>query len=281
MKNSLPYCLTFKLVLIYLALNLSIPFYGCMTHTAFSMENKEKVVILGKWSETKLNDMMQKSAKINDSGSRIDFISEQFLNVKYEDSTLIGSINTPELLVINLDGMDCFTYIDYVEAMQLSESFRNFVNNLQSIRYQSGDIGFRNRNHFFTDWVESNSGNVIDVTSDIGGDKTMTVKKILNKKGDGTYYLTGIPIKERSVTYIPSASIDEVIIGRLKTGDYVGMYTEKEGLDVSHTGIIIKKEEGVYLRHASSRDENRRVVDEDFLTYISDKPGIVVLRPKQ
>jgi len=280
MKNSLPNCLTFKFVLIYLALNLSISFYGCMTHTAFSMENKEKVVILGKWSENKLNDMMQKSAKNNDSGSRIDFISEQFLNVKYEDSTLIGSINTPELLVINLDGMDCFTYIDYVEAIQLSDSFPNFVNNLQSIRYQSGDIGFRNRNHFFTDWVKFNSGSVVDVTRDVGGGKAKTVKKLLNKKADGTFYLVGLPVKERAVTYIPSASIDDKIIESLKTGDYVGIYTETEGLDVSHTGIIIKKNDGVYLRHASSRDENRRVVDEDFLTYVSNKPGIVVLRPK-
>ncbi|MFQ5786471.1 MAG: N-acetylmuramoyl-L-alanine amidase-like domain-containing protein [Thermodesulfobacteriota bacterium] len=245
------------------------------------MENKEKIVKFGKWNEDKLNEMMQKSTKIKDLGSRIDFVSEQFLNVKYEDSTLIGSINTPEVLVINLDGMDCFTYIDYVESIQISDSFSSFVNNLQSIRYQSSDIGFKNRNHFFTDWVEFNSGSVIDVTIDVSGGKTKTVKKLLNKKGDGTYYLAGIPVKERSVTYIPSTSIDDNIIENLKTGDYVGIYTEKDGLDVSHTGIIIKKKDGVYLRHASSRDENRRVVDEDFLTYVSNKPGIVVLRPKQ
>jgi len=251
-----------------------------MTHSAFSMDDDEKIVKLGEWNEDKLNDMIYQSSKIRDSGSRIEFISEQFLNVKYEDSTLIGSINTPELLVINLDGMDCFTYIDYVEAIQLSDSFPNFVNNLQSIRYQSGDIGFRNRNHFFTDWVKFNSGSVVDVTRDVGGGKAKTVKKLLNKKADGTFYLVGLPVKERAVTYIPSASIDDKIIESLKTGDYVGIYTETEGLDVSHTGIIIKKNDGVYLRHASSRDENRRVVDEDFLTYVSNKPGIVVLRPK-
>ncbi len=243
-------------------------------------EDIEVIYILGNWDEEKLNSVIDQSSKINDVGERIDFLSKQFLGVKYKESTLVGNTSAPEVLVINLEGMDCFTYIDYVEAMQLSDSFPEFVDNLQLIRYQSGDIDYKTRNHFFTDWEVFNSNKIIDVTKVVGGDKTETVKKYLNKKEDGTYYLPGIPVVERIINYIPSAFVDKGLIENLKTGDYIGIYSDNEGLDVSHTGMVIKNGDKVYFRHASSKEKYRKVVDEDFLTYISSKPGIVVLRPK-
>jgi len=241
---------------------------------------KGGIFILGTWTEKDLNSVIEQSSKIQDVGERIDFLSGKFLNTKYEESTLVGDVNHPEELVIDLEGMDCFTYIDYVEAMKLSDSYPMFVNNVQRIRYQSGEVDFRKRNHFFTDWAQYNSDYITDVTKKVGGERTKTVKKLLNEKEDGTLYLPGIPVKERYVNYIPTESIDENVLERLKTGDYVGIYTDKEGLDVSHTGIVIKRDDKVYLRHASSRKDNRRVVDEDLLTYMVDKPGLVVLRPK-
>lgn len=242
-------------------------------------EVKDGIFILGSWNEKDLNSIMEQSSKIQDVGERIDFLSGKFLNTKYEESTLVGDINHPEELVIDLGGMDCFTFIDYVEAMQLSDSYPKFVDNIQRIRYQSGEVDFRNRNHFFTDWAVYNSRYIVDVTKVVGGQGTRTVNKLLNKKEDGTPYLPGIPVKERTVNYIPSESVDEMVIERLKTGDYIGIYTDKDGLDVSHTGILVRKGDKVYLRHASSRKGNRRVVDEELLTYMFDKPGLVVLRP--
>ena len=58
------------------------------------------------------------------------------------------------------------------------------------------------------------------------------------------------------------------------------MYTEIDGLDVTHTGIIIKNDDGVFLRHASSKKSNQKVVDEDLQKYIKNVPGIVVYRPQ-
>jgi len=162
----------------------------------------------------------------------------------------------------------------------LSGSFPEFVDNLQVIRYRSGDVDYAKRNHFFTDWEVFNSSKITDVTKEVGGDKTKKVKKFLNKKDDGTYYLPGIPVVERYVDYIPTASVDKGVIENLKTGDYIGIYSDDDGLDVSHTGILIKNSEKVFFRHASSKEKYRKVVDEDFLTYISIKPGILVLRPK-
>jgi hypothetical protein len=47
---------------------------------------------------------------------------------------------------------------------------------------------------------------------------------------------------------------------------------------VSHVGIFVRNHTDVFLRHASSR--HGKVVDEEFHEYISDKPGIIVMRPK-
>lgn len=242
--------------------------------------DKGELIFLGKWSEKQLDNIMRKGSQIQDLGERIDFLSEQFLNVNYKESTLIGNVNMPEIFVINLEGIDCFTYIDYVEAMRLSNSFPQFEENLKKVRYQYGKVAFENRNHFFTDWIEFNSNHIEDVTEEVGGEKTKTVEKMLNKKEDGTYFLPGIPAKERKIQYIPSDALDKMIIERLRTGDYVGIFSEAQGLDVSHTGIIIKDGDKAYLRHASSREENRRVVNEDLINYVSNKPGLVILRPK-
>lgn len=48
---------------------------------------------------------------------------------------------------------------------------------------------------------------------------------------------------------------------------------------ITDIGIIIK-EGNTYLRHASSAKKYRKVIDEDFRGYTSDKSGLIILRPK-
>ncbi len=236
--------------------------------------------MLGKWTQNKLDHLLSESSKIKAVGSRIDFISRQFLDTEYKESTLTGNITTPEVVVINLEGVDCFTFIDYVEAMRLSASFSEFRENLKRVRYRTGRVSFESRNHFFTDWREHNSEFVNDVTEQICGQKTESTIKTLNKKADSTYFLPGIHAQQRDVQYIPSNVIDDSVVDKLMTGDYAGIYSEREGLDVSHVGIIIKDKDSIFLRHASSEKKHEKVIDQDFKQYISDKPGLIVLRPK-
>jgi len=70
------------------------------------------------------------------------------------------------------------------------------------------------------------------------------------------------------------------MVQKLKTGDYAGIYSALQGLDVSHVGIIIKDGSYVSLRHASSDRRYRKVIDQDFQEYISGTPGLIVLRPR-
>jgi len=241
----------------------------------------KELILLGNLTPESLDSILYESSKIHDMGMRIDFLSRHFLETPYQESTLRGGINTPEVLVINLEGFDCFTFLDYVESMRLSSSFREFKENLKRVRYREGDVSFKNRNHFFTDWSEFNSDLIDDVTEQIGGKKVIRVKKILNKKEDGTLFLQGIQPGERLIHYIPANTIDDLIINPLRTGDYIGIYSTEKGLDVSHVGIFIQERDKIYLRHASSLNKYRKVIDQDFKDYIAEKLGIIIFRSRK
>jgi len=238
----------------------------------------EEVIRLGRWTKRRIDELLHGSFSIKETGKRIDFISSHFLGTPYRESTLIGDINTPEVFVIDLEGVDCFTFIEYVQAMRLSGSFLEFKDNLMRIRYRSGFVDFKNRNHFFTDWIEYNSDIVMDVTCEFRDN--IEIEKILNEEEGGSRVIQGIMPVCRRIRYIPSRHINDSLIGRLESGDHIGIYSPRRGLDVSHVGIIIRKDGAVYLRHASSSERYRMVVDEELRDYISNKPGIIVLRPK-
>jgi hypothetical protein len=274
-ERFIPYSNILLIALMIVYLLLPFTSFG----KAGADESVAEKIELGKWTEGSLTLIMTEASNLGGPGERIDFISEKFLGTPYAGSTLTGSIDTPEVFTIDLEGMDCFTFIDYVEAMSLSDSFPEFKDSLRKIRYSGGVVAFTKRNHFFSDWPINNSQYVKDVTSEVGGKNTVAVSKKLNLKSDGTYYLPGIPVKERIIYYIPSASLDVSVLNNLMTGDFVGIYTDKDGLDASHTGLIIKKGGKVFLRDASSREKNKKVVDEDLSEYMKNRPGLIVYRP--
>jgi len=238
------------------------------------------LVDLGGWTEGELENTMHEAFRIEDAGPRIAFLSGFFLGLRYRESTLIGDIDTAEVFVINLSEVDCFTFIDYIEAMSLSDSFERFLENLRKVRYRNGKVDYVSRKHFFTDWAEYEPAFVDDVTTQIGGGRDKSAVKMLNLKEDGTFYLPGIRPYHRSVNYIPSEKIDDAVLQALKPGDYAGIYSSKQGLDVSHVGIVIKDEESIVLRHASSDRRYRKVIDQDLKEYIEEKAGLIILRPR-
>lgn len=233
----------------------------------------------GRWTEDELNRIIRDAAEIGDPGERIAFISEKFLDTAYQENTLIGDLHRPEELVIDLSRLDCFTFLDYVEAMRLSGSFSDFQENLKQVRYRGGLISYRTRNHFFTDWTEYRSAFVRNVTKETGQGMTKQMQKRLNLKDDGTRFLNGIEPVHRTIAYVPTGNIDETVLHRLSTGDYAGIYSDLPGLDVSHVGIIIRAGASLFLRHASSSSDLRKIVDQDLMQYMKDKPGLSILRP--
>lgn len=236
-------------------------------------------ISLGKWSVTRIDEMLSGASMIRDAGPRIAFLSKHFLDTPYKGDTLAGGPGAPEELVVNLAEFDCFTFIDCVEAMRLARRFTEFKQRLREVRYREGIVSYVNRNHFFTDWHEYNRRFVRDATFMIGASNTRRSTKTLNLRQDGTVFLEGIAIRERTVDYIPSASIGKDLLENIQSGDYVGIYADTEGLDVSHVGIAVRQNGEIYLRHASSAASSLKVIDQLFMDYIEKKPGIVVLRP--
>lgn len=157
-------------------------------------------------------------------GDVISRVSSAFLGTPYQANTLIGGRGTHEVLVANFNGVDCFTLIDYVEALSRSHDEKSFL------------------------------------------------------EPDGGEYILGLGIHHRKINYIPGKAITEQVLSHLKTGDYVGVYSPLEGLDVSHVGIVVRHDEQVWFRNASSLAANKKVVDSPFLEYMRTKPGMVVLR---
>jgi hypothetical protein len=193
---------------------------------------------------------------------------------------LEGSESIPEKLVIDLRGLDCFTYLDYVEALRKSNSQSEFVSNVISGRYVDRNVDFLSRKHFFTDWAHGGDYKLVDdVTSQISP-HAKSIEKNLNERADGTFYLPGLPVTKRKITYISSDLIDEEVVGRLRSGDLIGIYTNIAGLDVTHIGFFIATEHGYVLRHASSKKTSEKVVDSPFMEYVAKTPGIVVLRTR-
>lgn len=197
---------------------------------------------------------------------KIAEISEYFLGIPYKQNSLIGSAIKQEHFVVDLEGVDCMTFIEYVEALRLSEDLNSFIENLKYVRYFERVVDFKKRRHFFTDWQDLKS--VKDVTSEIAEQRALTAIKNLN-------FIEGIKPKLRIINYVPLEAIEK-ILSKIKLGDYCGFYTSKEGLDVTHVGIIIVNENTFKLRHASSL--KGYVMDEDFLTYSKNKEGIIIFR---
>jgi hypothetical protein len=244
-----------------------------------SLSEFKVYIDMGRWTEPELDKLILEASLIEDNGERIKLLSDLFVGLDYKESTLIGDSSTAEVFVVNLSGVDCFTFVDYIEAMRLSGSFGGFLKSLLRARYRNSIVSYENRKHFLTDWAEYAPVTVSDVTDQIGNGKVKGILKTMNLKEDGTPLLAGIASHQRKIKYIPHENISGTVVGRLKTGDYVGIYSVMPGLDVSHVGIIIKDGNRVSIRHASSDSRYRKVIDQDFQAYISGKPGLIILRP--
>jgi hypothetical protein len=251
--------------------------------TSFSLAvefNKyETIYKLGNFSKEKINWILKKANSIKDREKKIDYLSSRFLNVPYKRIKIENNKEDKEYLVVQLSGVDCLTYLEYVEALSKSKNFDDFVKNLRYTRYRYGLVSYETRNHFFTDWIEYN--HYKDYAKILAPKKAIVVKKHLNlSKGKGII-LKGVPVKIRVFSYIPSKSFDKDVISKLKTGDLVGAYAygkKYDWLDVKHVGIIIKKGDKVYFRNASSLRKYNRVVDIPLEDYLKRVKGLVILR---
>ena len=233
----------------------------------------------GEFVPPQLPELWRAGAAQTAPGERVVRISERFLGTPYQAGTLGSSLGTPEQLTIRLDAVDCFTLLDYVEALRRSAAPEEFRARLIEVRYRDGSVSWEQRRHFFSDWAAAPGSRVVDVTAAVGGTATRAVLKQLNLGADGVPLLPGVAVREHTVRFIPTEALDGTVLARLHAGDYLGVYNPKAGLDVSHVGIAVRRDGHWYLRHASSRRE-AKVIDSELRAYLAGRPGLVVLRPQ-
>ena len=98
-------------------------------------------------------------------GKTIVAIGKTFTGIPYVAKTL--EIGETESLVINLQGLDCTTYVENVLAFSTllrdgKADFDSFTEALKTIRYKNGSLnGYASRLHYFSEWI-ANSRNVHD-----------------------------------------------------------------------------------------------------------------------
>ncbi len=199
------------------------------------------------------------------------FIGKKFIGTPYTASTLEG---TPEMLTVNLDGMDCTTFIETVAAMAITiaenrNSWQDYLYNIENLRYRHGKMdGYSSRLHYVSDWIVDNThrGNIREVTDRLPG-SAYQVKTLDFMTGHRDSYpalkdsmeferMKSVEVGYRShrFPYIKSAALQgKGMASTLQSGDIIAFTTKTAGLDVSHLGIILIEDGVVRLLHASSK----------------------------
>lgn len=195
----------------------------------------------------------------------------------YGAEHLVGAADTPEGSPSTWRRSTA-TPISTTSRLRRSAAFDEFPQQVTAVRYGPGEVSWRNRRHFFSDWVSGAAGPVRDVTASLGDAVTAYARKELNRADDGGILLEGIPVVERTIAYLPAGRLDESLTRQLATGDYLGVYAQAAGLDVTHAGIAVHRPDSLYLRHASTLRGQRRVVEVPLLDYFRKTPGMVVYR---
>ncbi|WP_232732589.1 N-acetylmuramoyl-L-alanine amidase-like domain-containing protein [Cellulophaga sp. RHA19] len=237
--------------------------------------------------------------KSNTFGDSLTAIGKTFLEIPYVAKTL--EIGKKESLVVNLQGLDCTTFVENVLAFGLISradnlQFLDFTNALKKIRYRDGNLdGYGSRLHYFTEWISNNETKdlVKNITNDLGG---KIVKKEINFMGthrdlypflkDDANYNTILESEEvLKQNEFCVLSADDIAANEhlIQTGDIIALATSIKGLDVTHTGIAIRAQDGhIHMLHASTGSmqvEITKLPLVDYLKKIKSNIGIMVARP--
>lgn len=232
---------------------------------------------------TRITRMLIDAEKISDPNERVITLARMFEGTPYVAGTL-ESADGEERLTVNLDELDCTTFVDVVTALaytagQHRTSWRDFTAALERLRYRGGEMqGYASRLHYFSDWVVDNTarGNVREVTNRMPSYKDVVkTLNFMSRNRDKYPALADSATFEKFKSYeIGYRNHRYPVVGSsalgsrdtravLKDGDIVAIATKAQGLDVTHLGFIVKDEKGIpYLLNASSV-QGKVVVDKE------------------
>lgn len=219
----------------------------------------------------RINDLLSKGLENRTSpNATIATLGREFIGTPYVAATLEAP---EERLTVNIDELDCTTYIETVMALALTidegrTSWRDFLYNLERLRYRNGTVdGYGSRLHYVSDWVVDNvhRGTFREVTNQIPQHdyQVKTLDYMSSHRDDYPQLADSVQferIKSMEIgyrshrfPYIKKGRLDnKPVKNALREGDIIAVTTRTPGLDVSHFGIIVMEKGVPYLMHASS-----------------------------
>jgi hypothetical protein len=207
---------------------------------------------------------------------------------------------------VNFHGLDCWTFygisLAFARMLQAKDGDyqpEDLLALIELERYRGGrcDGRYLSRMHFLEEVFADNGARGLSVnpTKELGGERLSRQIREMTAMWKSYRYLRSNPsllpgmarVQEEAsalpVYHIPKnrvASIER----HLRTGDIIAITCKYPGAYTSHVGIAVKKPDGVWFMHATSkRDKGRKVILDcrisDYLNRSPENFGIVVYRP--
>jgi cell wall-associated NlpC family hydrolase len=205
---------------------------------------------------------------------RVESISRQFLGRPYVTNPLVGSADTPEVFIAGINGIeggfDCVTYVETVVARAIARNSKDYASLLRRIRYDSGRVDWKRRNHYMTIWIRNNARAGFLQPVNLGA-ASITKKRQLN-------VVPGLPPQNQRFSCLPKRLLPGVA-GKIQSGDLIFFASTRPHLDVYHCGIVIRDGERMLMRHASRSKGG--VVEQELSTFLKANrmAGVVLARP--
>jgi hypothetical protein len=198
-------------------------------------------------------------------GTLMGRIAVQLLGTPYVAHTLELD-DTAEPCVVNLEGLDCVTFFE--NTLNLARVLRAegpptpaaLLQAVQRSRYRGGvQDGYVSRLHYTTDWIWDNArrGLVKDLAPELPGAAPFAQQVgFMSAHPEAYRQLHAHPewalqiraceqeINARYKMFVPLAQV-AAIEPLLQTGDIIGVATNTPGIDIAHTGLCFKDEQGV------------------------------------
>lgn len=236
-------------------------------------------------------------------GELMGKIAIQLEGTPYQSRTLEISPDR-EICSVNLSGLDCFTFfestLDLARMLKKGEhATADLLAEVGYTRYRGGVVGdYSTRLHYMSDWLEDNQAKgVVRILSQLPGAEPFHPNvSFMSSHPDLSIQLKAHPqlipkIKQReetvnrlSMRFVPLARLSEVQ-PLLKTGDIVAICTDKPGLDIMHTGLVLRTADGIaHFIDASSRKSVMKVTLEpgplsETIARMAHATGVIFARP--
>ncbi|MBF8248880.1 MAG: DUF1460 domain-containing protein [Bacteroidetes bacterium] len=232
-------------------------------------------------------------------GDGVVEIGKTFVGTEYAANIL--EVPGEERLVVNMSGLDCVTF--YENALVLARcmkknkmTFDDYKNELQFIRYRGGVINqYPSRLHYTSDYMFDNEKKKVwkNITKDIGGVRYKKAVNFMSTHPDSYRQIRENPgflkaiqeqekeINSREMYHIPKHLVSG-ISDKLNNGDIIGITTDMEGLDTSHTGVVMRENGAAYFLHAPLAGRKVTISEKPLAGYLAGNKkqiGIMVARP--